>query len=549
MKNSASKLLLFFVLAIFADGTRAASSAAAEKASSKKRLPKTVAQQVDQLLAKELHETHDTGALGSPASDAVFLRRVYLDLIGRNPTPDEITVFALDKSQDKQAKLVDRLLDNPQFGENWGRYWRDVIFYRRSDDRALIASPATEKYLQVKFNENAPWDEIARSFITATGDVREQGETGLIMAQAADASNVTAEVSRIFLGIQIQCAQCHDHNTDRWKRTQFHELAAFFPRMRIQGVNTADKRTFIVASRDPDPVFRFAANRRPAARGEHFMPDLENPQARGTRMDPVFFLNGKKLSPGKTDAERRAAIAQWFTESEWFAKAYVNRIWAELVGEGFYESIDDIGPDRQATAPESIDCLATAFAGSGYDVKWLYRTITATDAYRRESRSRRNPSEMPFANNCPQRLRGDQLFNALSGALGIRDRAVRGGARNGQQRSIRFQFDQVFGFDPSNPRDEMSGSIPQTLLLMNSPILNREINGSRRDTNLGKLLASTTDNEAVAVELYLMCLGREPNSKELATCLAHVKRTANRTEAFEDVLWALINSNEFSYRK
>jgi hypothetical protein len=266
-------------------------------------------------------------------------------------------------------------------------------------------------------------------------------------------------------------------------------------------------------------------------------------------MDPVFFLNGQKLPPGATDAQRREAAAKWITSNEWFAKAFVNRIWSELVGEGFYEPIDDIGPDREATAPETMDFLAKAFADSGYDVKWLYRTITATQAYGRESRSRRNANEMPFASNCAQRLRGDQLYNALAGALGIREGFNRSPGRNGQGRGSRFQIDQVFGFDPSEPREDVSGSIPQALVLMNSPLLNREINGGRRDTDLGKLLSGSVDNESVAVELYLRCLGREPNQKELATCMSYLRQAGSRTEAFEDILWALVNSTEFLYRK
>ena len=159
---------------------------------------------------------------------------MYLDLVGHNPTPDEITAFTLDPSSDKRVTIINRLLDDPRFGENWGRYWRDVMMYRRTDDRGQIAGPALVDYLRDQFNKNTPWDEIARSFITATGDVRENGATGLIMAQYGNTADITSEVARIFLGIQMQCANCHDHKTDRWKRTQFHQLAAFFPRIAIR---------------------------------------------------------------------------------------------------------------------------------------------------------------------------------------------------------------------------------------------------------------------------------------------------------------------------
>ncbi len=526
--------------------------------------PIAEAHQVDKLLVEDLAAA-DTGSkvleFGHRASDEVFVRRVYLDLIGRNPSPEEVTAFMLDPAKDKRSQLVNRLVDDPRFGENWGRYWRDVIMYRRSDERAQLAAPALYEYLSEQFNKNTPWDEIARSFITATGDVRENGATGLIMAQDGKTADITAEVSRIFLGVQIQCAQCHDHKTDRWKRTQFHELAAFFPRIALKQDNTGDKRTFVVSGND-NQLARLRPNpmNRPIGKPEHFMPDLKHPESQGTKMQPVFFLTGQKLAFGTPDAQRREKIAEWITAptDPWFAKAFVNRIWAEMVGEGFYEPIDDLGPDRTCMHPKTMDYLAKAFTDSHYDVKSLYRIIAATDAYQRESRSRRNPEGMPFAANCPQRLRGDQLYDSLVAALGMREGGFglffgqgKGAAQGGKGallRTPRNQFNQTFGYDPSTPRDEVSGSIPQALVLMNGPQINREINGNR-GTELAKLLASTGDNEAVTTELYLRCFGREPNKEELQTCVDQVKKSKSRSEAFEDILWALVNSTEFLQRR
>ncbi len=211
------------------------------------------ARHVDRLLIEDVSAA-DKGnkvlEFSHRAGDEVYLRRVYLDLIGRNPSPEEVTAFMLDPAKDKRSQLVNRLLDDSRFGENWGRYWRDVIMYRRSDERAQLAAPALYEYLSERFNKNTPWDEIARSFVTATGNVRENGATGLIMAQEGSTTDVTSEISRIFMGVQIQCAQCHDHKTDRWKRTQFHELAAFFPRVALLPDNSGDVRSFKVEAND-----------------------------------------------------------------------------------------------------------------------------------------------------------------------------------------------------------------------------------------------------------------------------------------------------------
>ena len=330
--------------------------------------------------------------LAPRVDDATFLRRVWLDIVGDIPTPEHVTAFLLDPAKDKRERVVRELLDNPQYGQNWARYWRDVILYRKLEDRAAIVANPLVVALTEKFNENEPWDKIAAEFITATGDVRENGATAIHMAQDGRTEETTAEMSRIFLGIQIQCCQCHDHPYDRWKREQFHELAAFFPRIAVRPVQSPTRRSFeVVADDRPD------GGRRPnpdaeGRRGqpEHYMPDLDDPAAPGTRMQPKFFLTRPELPFGTPDAERRGTVAKWMTENPWFATAFVNRMWAELVGEGFYEPIDDIGPDRTPSAPKAVEFLSRSFAESGYDVKWLFRAICATEAYQRESRPRRD---------------------------------------------------------------------------------------------------------------------------------------------------------------
>lgn len=511
---------------------------------------------VDALLAKELPST-SSAAAAQRVDDEAFVRRAYLDLVGEWPTAAELTAYVLDPSPTKRADLIDRLLADRRFGTNWGRYWRDVVLYRRAEDRALITAPAATSFLSEKLNAGASWAEIATELITATGNIAEEGATVLVAAQMGDANEIASEVSRIFLGIQISCAQCHDHPTDRWKRQQFHELAAFFPRVIVRPVLSEGRvRGFEAASRDFMPRFRFGDAENPRNRPiEHYMPDLNDPASQGTLMQPVFFATQRKLSPEKTDLERRRALAVYLTSKEnpWFAKAFVNRVWAELVGEGFYEPVDDMGPDRPCSAPETLDVLATGFADSGYDVKQLYRTIMATDAYARESRPLRNPDEAPFAANCVHRIRGDQLFDSLMNALGmpIADDARQQGYPNPRTMlgSPRAQFNQTFGYDPSSKREEVTGSIPQALLMMNSPYVAVGIDARSSRTTLGKLLSETSDDEAAAVELYLRCLAREPNKAELAVCLEHVKATGNRAEAFEDILWSIVNSTEFLHRQ
>jgi hypothetical protein len=513
--------------------------------------PAEVAKQVDASLAAELFKSQTD--LAPACDDATFLRRVWLDVVGDIPAPEHLIAFTLDPSADKRNRVVRDLLADPQYGVNWARYWRDVIFYRRIEDRALIASNALEADLSQQLNENKPWDRIAAGFITATGDVKDNGSTAIIMAQEGRTEETTAEVARIFLGMQIQCAQCHDHPYDRWKREQFHELAAFFPRIGVRPVRTATSRSFqVVAS---DRQFRFAKaddGNRPMP--EHFMPDLLDPSAPGTQMQPKFFLTTAKLPYGTVDSERREMLAKYLTRNEWFAVAMVNRLWSELVGQGFYEPVDDVGPDRTATAPETMEILAQGFRDADYDVKWLFETIAATEAYQRQSRPRGAEDDAtPFAANVPQPLRADQLYNAILSALDVPEASPqargRGGAGGGYrgQRDQRTQFNLTFGFDPSEPRESISGSIPQSLAMMNSA----QVAGSLRANRgvLSGLLAEIKDNDELITELYLRTLSRQPTDDELARAAAYLDEVGNRKQAIEDFAWALVNSAEFRHRR
>lgn len=516
-----------------------------------------VARQVDRLLADELF---DSGVELAPrVDDATFLRRVWLDVVGDIPSPEHTTAFLLDPADTKRDRVVRDLLAHPQYGQNWARYWRDVILSRRLEDRAMIASNALVTMLAEDLNDGQGWDEVATKFITCLGDVRENGAAAIMMAQDGVTEDSTAEISRIFLGIQIQCAQCHDHPYDRWTREQFHELAAFFPRTAVRQMNSATKRTYEVIANDRRDMRRVNnnnLNRRGAA--EHYMPDLDDPAARGTRMQPKFFLTSQQLPLGSPDAKRRDTIAEWMTDSEWFATAYVNRMWAELVGEGFYEPVDDMGPDRIPSAPAAVEFLAREFAASGYNPKWLMRVILSTDAYQRESRPRRLPDATPFTANVAQPLRGDQLFGALLTTLELDEATLRSlmpygglGGGNARQLTPRDVFNVAFGFDPSEPRETITSSIPQMLTLMNQPQINRMISvgNQRRPTSLGKLLAEVPDDEMLTSELFLRTLCREPTTEEFAQVAAYAESVGDRTEAYEDLLWSLVNSTEYANRK
>jgi hypothetical protein len=491
--------------------------------------------------------------------DEAFVRRVYLDVAGKLPTPEQIEGFCAESAPDKRARLVEALLASPDYARNWARYWRDVFQFHASNTNPIqVRFPVLEDWLADQLARNAPWDEVATALITASGRNDTSGPANFLMAHSAQPVELAGEVSRVFMGVQIQCAQCHDHPTDPWTRQQFHEFAAFFAGLR-------QPRQVTPPGQGQVPVFEVNVQRFP----RYTMPDLKDPQTQ-IPVPPRFFLASTEppLASGLTTDQRRALAASFVTgqDNPWFARAFVNRIWYALIGAGFYNPVDDLGPTRSANAPEILETLASQWQQGGYDVRWLFRTILNTRTYQREVRSFGSPNQALFASNCPVRLRSDQLLNALAQALDLPldnpPGGPRMGARAGQgganplamlyrQRLFnpRALFGVVFGVDPSTPNEDVLGTIPQALYLMNNPQLNRAINGSVKETVLGRILADNADDDAALEALYLRVLARRPSAREVEVCAGYRARVGNRTEAFEDILWNLINSTEFMSRR
>ncbi len=336
-------------------------------------------------------------------TDEEFVRRVYLDVTGHLPTIQEMRAFVSARDKQKRAKLIDSLLQTPAFSDNWARYWRDVISFRAPNENVNQTNfPAFEAWLAEQFVKNRPWDEIAADIIMAEGSNHENGAVSFGLAENAQAVELAGEVSRVFMGIQIQCAQCHDHPTDPWKRQQFHEFAAFFAGLRSKRVNPMDKTG--------PPVFELAAANKGVPR--YTMPDKADP-TKQIAIDPKFFLgeDAPKLT-GLTSEQRRTIAASYITgqDNPWFAKAFVNRVWCVLMGEGFYNPVDDLGPTKEGHDPEVLDALAAEWQKGGYDIRWLFRTILNTKSYQRESRStntRLGPDavrrQLPHAGSAPTR--------------------------------------------------------------------------------------------------------------------------------------------------
>jgi hypothetical protein len=533
--------------------------------------PELTSEGLDALIDKQLAEANVSRA--KQTTDVEFVRRVTLDLTGKLPTPEQVYNFVQTRSGDKRPKLIEYLLKSPDFAANLSYYWRDVIkFHATNPNGARVGYEGFEDWFAGQIEEDRPWDEIAREMITASGRNDENGAVALSLAHESQAVEMAGEVARIFLGVQIQCAQCHDHPTDSWKRRQFHEFASFFAGARARRV---EKGVNVYEVSTSKGVPRYT------------MPDKEDPQKQ-IPVEPRFFLTkaddaDSGTARGLTVAQRRDLAASYVTgqDNPWFARAFINRVWYVLMGEAFYTPVDDLGPDREAKSPEILDALAGAWARGGYDIRWLYRTILNTRAYQREIRSTYTQAgRTPFASNCPSRLRADQILDSLDQVLDLHRQPAGGGGRRGGKatgkaaakggpkgsgltrdlqeavgkagkgigRNERAQFGALYGVDPSTPNDDILGTIPQALFLMNSSQLNRAMNAGG-NTVLGKILASTPDNRQALQALYIRVFSRGPTAKEQQTCLRYIEMSGNRQDAFEDILWSLINSTEFITRR
>lgn len=568
--------------------------------------PSKIAAEVDRLIIEGIEAT-----TLPVADDATFLRRASLDLIGRPPTAAELTRFGLNPAAGKRTTVVEELLATSEYGANWSRYWRDAIFRRATNVRSNLVRPAFEKWMAESLTENRSWDAIVTDLLTASGPVNQDGRTALIFAHEGQAEEIAAEVSRLFLGIQMQCANCHDHPWASWKRDQFHEFVAFFPRVSVRRDRNSDNMfdyeitstnvdrnqrrgvskfllTRIDRNRDSyiseseaknTPVARVfsgqvksyidkngdgklsvmeiqtaeppTANRPGQGAVEHYMPNLADPSSKGDLTHPVFFVGDVAIREKQDDLSRRNAVANLMTsvDNPWFARAIVNRMWSELTSSAFYMPIDDLGPDRSAEHKDALEVLCKGFVASGHDLRWLVQTITATAFYQRPI----NTEAEGFVRLEPTRLRSDQLYDALCQTLNVTSLPLKSTgrrtpyARNRDQG--RTQFAATFGFDPSTPRSDLTGSIPEALFLMNSTELHNFIKVDSPNSTIARVMRQVLSDEEVVRELYLNTVSREPTDREVSVCLEFLEKAPTRREGFEDILWSLLNTTEFQSRK
>lgn len=465
------------------------------------------------------------------ADDATFLRRAYLDVIGTLPTAKEARDFLADTDPKKRAKLIDKLLERPEYADYWSQKWADLLRVDR-DVLGANGSVAFTRWLRQQFADNRPYDQFVRDILTAEGKITSTGPAGLY--KALDKPEVMSRsFSQLFLGVRIECAQCHHHPSDRWGQDDYFALAGFFTGVSKKGNPGSEA---VVSSGGGD---------------------LKHP--RTDQPIPTRVLGGPAtVIADRTD--RRVVLANWMTAADnpFFARAIVNRVWAHYFGRGLVEPIDDLRLTNPAGNEPLLAALAQHFVQSKYDLKTLARTILNSRVYQLGPAAQANADdEQNFSHARSRTLPAEVLLDAICLTTGVPEKfnGTPDGTRAIQLWDNRMPsyFLQLFGRPARTSVCECERStepsIAQALHLMNAEEIETKIR-SRKGT-ARKLADSDLTPTAIVEELYLSTHARFPTKKEQAALLELFdgKEAITRREAVQDALWTVLNTKDFLYNR
>ncbi len=479
------------------------------------------------------------------ADDAEWMRRVYLDINGHIPSVEDVEKFIADKDKAKRTKLIDRLLDDPAYTRNWTTVWTNLCIGQQTPRR--VSRDGMQKFFREAFGKNRPWKDVVSDLVVAEGHYEQNGAVNFLLAQMQDQDDgvqMTAKTTRLFLGMQVQCTQCHNHPFNDWKQDQFWQFNSFF------------RQTGKIDHRKYDPK----TGRMVDDYSEIVEKDFAGPvyfEKRNGLMQvayPIYF--GSEVDPGGS-TERRKELAKQMTSGEkpMIAMAMVNRTWAHFFGYGFTRPVDDIGPHNPATHPDLLDRLAVEFVKSGYDCKQLMRWIANSEAYNLTSRgSKKNERDNPAAGETAlfthvyvKPMTAEQLYDSLIVATNAHKSGRSGWEQSEKQRQQWLQqFVRTFGTDDGEESNSFDGTIPQALMMMNGELVKDAVS-VKSGSHLGDLLSEKGNDVQKVQRLYLTALGRQPTRAELGKAQQYLKGNRDQLAVYQDMFWALLNSNEFIF--
>ena len=505
------------------------------------------------------------------ADDAEFLRRAFLDVVGVIPSAEEAEAFLADATLDKRSKLVERLVRDPRYADYWADVWNELLLDYDSKGYLQVRSL---KGLRSVFAANLPFDEFARRVITVEGIVNYRNLQGLppeaelatylvrerYRSYPLVAQMTASRLTRVFLGVQIQCAQCHDHPFDKWTQADYQGMVSFFKYLRA------------VRQKSPDLFHVVGDLAKGKAPGEWTIAgrvlqrtDLDDP---GPIPEKAAFIGtGKGVEPGLS---RRASFAKHTTEDLQFARACVNRYWFQFFGRGLVDPVDDFNQRNKPTHPELLDALARDFVRHGHDLRWLIQAMVGSEAYQRTSRQApRDPAAEKYLATARVRpLTPEQALRSVAQAtrLTLKDVAAIAQGKEAEPAPLNARpaamMEGQMGFKPGsqdfppewtahlqfrfvagNELSDITGTITGALLTMNGSVVSAGTALHRRKI-LDRILAGGRTPEERIRAVFLSTLTRPPAARELKRWTAHVDRGAAR-EGYEDLFWTMINTSEF----
>lgn len=490
------------------------------------------------------------------APEHVFLRRAYLDLLGVLPTIDETRAYLADDAPDRRGRLIDELLERPEYAEQWARKWSDLL---RNEEKQLDRKGVEtfHHWIRQSFEQGKPLDQFAAELIAARGSTYTSPAANYHRA-LRDPHTAAEATAQVFLGVRLQCARCHNHPFDRWTQDDYASFSAFFARVRYEIVENNRRDRFDLHEFDGEQVVWMARQ------GE-----VKNPRT-GQPARPQFPQDdvAQEASDVPLDGDRLEALAEWLTGPgrEWFARVQANRVWYHLLGRGVVDPIDDFRTSNPPINAALLDELTAEFLARDCDVRSLIRLIMNSQTYQLSAvpNETNDDDEQNFGRALVRPLEAEVLLDAMAAVLdtapkfngypqGLRAGQVAGvSAFRPRERapSAGDQFLRLFG----KPQRLLScecerpdePTLAQAFQLINGPVVAAllEAEGNRID----RLLAAGAIDEAIIEEFYLAALCRAPSLEEQQAALAHLSAADDRRAAIEDLVWALVSSKEFLLR-
>ena len=462
-------------------------------------------------------------------TDEVFVRRLYLDLVGLLPTIEEYNRFMADAAPDKRDKLIDELLNRKEFTEIWVSKWAEWLMMRSNNVISYKAMLLYYNWLSQQVASNVPLDKMVQGLLGANGGTFKVPATNYFQNET-DTLKVSENVAQVFMGMRIQCAQCHNHPFDRWTQDDYYGFASFFSQIGRKGGE--DYRETI--------IFNSGGG------------DVRHP-IDGRVMVPTYLGGGPADTAGK---DRREMLANWLAspKNPYFASNFANRVWHHFFGIGIIEPIDDVRISNPASNPELLLELANKFTAYNYDFKQLVRDICRSQTYQRATlRNETNTTdEMNFAHANLRRIKAESMLDCISEVTGTKDKfqGLPIGARATQiaDGSTSTYFLETFGRAKRETvcscEVRMEPSLSQALHLLNGDTVNAKI---QQGGLITKWLAEKVEPLQIVERLYIACLGRKPTEAEINNFKPLLSEGSKVQQTLEDTFWALLNSREFLF--